>query len=417
MSSLSYYNNDLFNVIPACDLQKIGGKIKSITDLEQYVAMKRKEILDKHKAAFTELRDGKYKGYIQTFVRDESSNKRRVIRAKTRKDLEDKLVSFYTGLSDNGKHTIDECFNEWIEYQSIDKRPSSINYYKSAYKRHFSSVKNIYIEDWGGYEIKVHSKKEIARNKLTQKGYSNYKTVLYGIWHYAKDKKIISYRIEEIADELKRELGHSFYPSKRALNPDDEFVLSVDESNKVKEFCLKSGRLDDLGVAFMLETGIRVGEEVALRKADISLEGNAVYIFTTEERVGSGANYAVSDKPKTEAGIRKVLLTNEAKMIAKMMLEKSNPQSEYLFSDKKIDRYPTKKIRDRLTRICKYVNIKKCSPHTLRRTYITSLYEAGVPEKIIIKQVGHVDYDITEKYYIYDRKTDEEKIAILEKKS
>lgn len=414
--SKGFRDFDLKSIVESCDTLGYGGKISTITDLEHYCSMKRKEILQRHKNSITELRSGKYEGWYQTFAKDEKTGKRKLLRANSRAALDDKILAFYTNTGTVDKHTIEECFNGWIEYLSIDKKPSSIRFYKQVFKRHFMSVKNLYIEDWEEYQIKVFSKKEIARNKLTQKGYSTYKTVLFGFFHFAKDHKYITVRIEEVAEELRRELRGSFAPSKRRLNVDDDYVLSKEEYEKIKDYCVQSGRLDDLGIALMQETGIRVGELASLRKTDVSPDMTKIYIYRTEERVSSGADYAVSDRPKTENGIRKVLLTKEAKGLVDMIIERSNNESDYLFSDIVLERFPTKKFRDRLLRICSYVGIKKRSPHALRRTYITSLYETGVPEDIIIKQVGHVDFDITKKYYIFNRKSDEEMVAYLEKK-
>lgn len=390
--------------------------MNSITDLEHYCFMRRKEIIDYHKGAITEITNGKYKGQYQTNAYDHNTGIRKVLRAKSKSKLEDKIVSFYSSCGNCSKHTIDECFTGWIDYLSIDKRPSSIRFYKQVYKRHFGAVKELYIEDWTGYQIKVFSKKEVSDEQLTQKGYSIFKTVLFGIYHYAKDNGYIDIRIEDVASELKRELRGSFFPSKRMLKQDCEFVLSETEEKKILAFCTNSDRLDDLGIALMLKTGMRVGEEASLLKDDISADRNIIFVSKTEERISTGAEYVVSERPKTVTGIRKVLLTSDAKGIVEKILEKSDSRSGYLFADSQLDRYPAKKFRDRLRRICKYVDIPVYSPHTLRRTYITGLFEKKVPEEIIIKQVGHIDIDITKKYYVFNRRSDEQVIAILEKK-
>lgn len=406
------YNEYVSN---ALTIQNKCGKISTITDLEHYCYMRRKEIIEYHKGAITEITNGKYKGQFQTNAYEPNTGIRKVLRAKSKSELEDKIVTFYSGQDNRSKHTIDECFNGWIDYLSIDKKPSSIRFYKQVYKRHFGAVKELYIEDWTGYQIKVFSKKEVSDEQLTQKGYSIFKTVLFGIYHFAKDNEYIGLRIEDIASELKRELRGSFFPSKRMLRQDCEFVLSEAEEKKILTFCINSDRLDDLGIALMLKTGIRVGEEASLLKDDISADRNIIFVSKTEERISTGAEYVVSERPKTVTGIRKVLLTSDAKEIVERILDKSASQSEYLFADSQLDRYPAKKFRDRLRRICKYVDIPFYSPHTLRRTYITGLFERKVPEEIIIKQVGHIDIDITKKYYVFNRRSDEQVIEILEK--
>ena len=402
------YDINIFNI----ELEH--GKINTITDLEHYCAMRRKEILQNHQATITELQTGKYKGYYQTFINNDTSGNRMVVRAKTRKELEDKLVSIYMGIGDSKKHTIEECHLGWIGYLSIDKKKSTIRLYNSVYKRHFVPIKDLYIEDMTGFDIKTYAKKEVASKKLTQKGYSSFKTNLLGIWHYAKDKGYINLRIEDVTDELKRELRKSFYPSKKLYKQDEDCVLSNSELNKLTDYCLKSERLVDYGIDLLTGTGLRVGELAALKKSDLSPDKKYLLISRTEERISDGADYEIIDKPKTEAGLRKVLLTSDMLRLVEMILAKSDSASEYLFSDKELNRYPTKKFRDRLYRLCRYVNIPKRSPHALRRTYATMLYEKKVPEELIIRQMGHVDIDITKKYYIFNRKSNDELISMLE---
>lgn len=383
-------------------------------DLKQLVeVMKRKEILDNHNKTITEIKNGRYAGYYQTYVHTE--NGRKNIRAKSLTELADKLMTYSQSLIDKNKHTIEECYNGWIEYIKINKKQSTLHSYEKVFKRHFTEIKDKYIEDFSGYEIKVFAKKEVAEKKLTSKGYAALKTDLLGIYHYAKDKAYIDMRIEDVVSDLSRQLRGSFQRSKKSCKKDEDFIFSDEEIKSITDYCLQSDSLVDLGIFLLFGTGLRVGELAALKKTDIESDCQAINISRTEERIGSGANYVISDMPKTITGFRKVLLTENIVDVLKRIKSKSNSASEFLFANEILERFPAKKFRDRLYRLCIILDIPKRSPHAIRRTYASKLYEAGVPENLIIKQMGHIDFEVTKGFYIYNRKSMDEMIHELEK--
>lgn len=385
----------------------------SFIDLEYYIDMTRREILKNHQAKIAELQSGRYKGYYQTYVVDELTGKRKNLRAKSQRELENKLVEHYT--QNNKKHSIEDCYNGRIDDLRINKKPSSIYTYEKVFKRHFSSIQSDNIEDISAYKIKLFMKKEVADKQLTSKAYASLKTVLRGIFHYAIDNEYIDIHIDDILSDLSRQLRGTFRRTKKSEKSDEEFIFFDDEIAQITSYCLESETLVDLGILLLFRTGLRVGELAALKNDDIEKGFRGINISRTEERVGNGATYIVSDTTKTESGTRTVLLTHEASTLLKKINEKSAVNSEYLFSDKVIERYSAKKFRDRLYRLCIILGIPKRSPHAIRRTYASKLYEAGVPEHLIIKQMGHIDFDITKQFYIYNRKNIDELIGELEK--
>ena len=399
ISGLTHFKNDAMR-----------GKM-SLLDLERYLDMTRKEILKQHSRSITELRSGRFKGWFQTFVDDMETGKRRVVRAKTEKELYNKLIEIYSGAT---KHTVEDCYNGWIDYLKVNKKLSTIHSYEKVYKRHFMSIKDKYVEDLSAHEIKMFVKTEVADKELSSKAYASLKTDLLGIYHYAMDMGYVDIRIEDVVLDLGRHLRGSFQRTKKASKEDKDLIFFDDEIARITEFCSGNDTLVDLGILLLFGTGMRVGELAALEDIDIIDEFRAIHVRRTEERISSRADYIVVDTTKTEAGDRKVILTGEVSALVHRILDKSDKTSEYLFADNDLDRYPAKKFRDRLYRICKILGIPSRSPHDIRRTYATKLYEAGVPEHLIIKQMGHIDFNITKSFYIYNRRNLNELIAVLE---
>ena len=81
-----------------------------------------------------------------------------------------------------------------------------------------------------------------------------------------------------------------------------------------------------------------------------------------------------------------------------------SPFTEYLF-EKNGKRMLGKAFSDKLVRICKQNNIYPKTIHRCRKTYCSKLISAGLDHKLITKQMGHTDFNTSEKYYdfnIYD---------------
>jgi len=165
--------------------------IMSMLEVENFVVEMRRRILEGHKAKITQLKNGKYEGYYQTFVRDKD-NKRKIIRDKTRDGLEDKLLVFYTKGTQEEKHTIDECYQGWIDELRPIREKSTICRYERVYNRHFSIIKDKYIEDLKVGDIKSFITKEVVDKNLTIKDYGALKTNLYGIYLFARDNDVIN---------------------------------------------------------------------------------------------------------------------------------------------------------------------------------------------------------------------------------
>ena len=158
----------------------------------------------------------------------------------------------------------------------------------------------------------------------------------------------------------------------------------------------------------MFKTGLRVGELCTLKHSDIN--GNIISIRRTEtmfkDRVTGKIHYDVKEHPKTDAGIRNVIVKNESLWILKK-IRQLNPFGEFLFmrNGKRINSYV---FRNRLYTDCRKTNAVVKSPHKVRKTYGTKLYNSNIPESLICEQMGHTDISCLKKYYYFNRNTEEE---------
>ena len=167
----------------------------------------------------------------------------------------------------------------------------------------------------------------------------------------------------------------------------------------------------NLGILLMFLTGIRIGELVALKHSDFS--GNVFNVRRTETRYvkNGGYVYEVKEFPKSEAGVRTVIIPRDYEWVSRK-IQVTNPFSEYIFV-KNNKRITTQAVRMRLRRICDKLGIYRKSPHKIRKTYGSILLDNHIDNRLIIGQMGHTDILCTEQHYHRNRKGIEKKSAIL----
>lgn len=386
-------------------------KINMEDVLNYVIDMKRKEIKKQYSSQIKQFHKGTYKDYYYIYLRDQE-NKRRLLRKKREEDLIDAIREFIDEV--NTKHTIEECFYGWLaEKTSIQK--STRDVYERVYKRFFKEIKDENIASFTQTKVKDFLKDAVGDGKITHKAYASLKTDLLGIFLFARENGYTNVSIKEVIEDMSTHFRGKFKPSKKSKKKDEELVFFDDEIEVITQFCMESNALVDLGILLMFGSGLRVGELSALKKADIENNYKILNVNKTEQRISSGAEYKIADNPKTEAGIRRVCLTEKYSKLLQKIVELSDDNSEFLFADEECERYSSKKFRDRLSCICNKLQMPHRSPHAIRRTYASILAENGISEPIIIKQMGHVNFSITKAFYIRNRRTTEDIIKELEK--
>ena len=74
----------------------------------------------------------------------------------------------------------------------------------------------------------------------------------------------------------------------------------------------------------------------------------------------------------------------------------------------------TYNFSQRLETICKRSGIQAKSLNKIRKTYGSILIDGKVDESLIISQMGHTDIKTTQNYYYKDRKSTQQKIAVID---
>lgn len=176
-------------------------------------------------------------------------------------------------------------------------------------------------------------------------------------------------------------------------------------------------------IAILLKTGIRRGELLALEWKDIDLEKQ---ILTINKAVKDTPGAPFIGSPKTKAGIRMIPFDKELKEIIESMprivkftrrnsegkKEKFEITPDLVVPGKYSELLSPHNWHRRmylplLSKISAFyqeqgIVVPILSPHEMRHSFGTTLYDNGVDLRTIQKIMGHANLDITSNLYVHD---------------
>lgn len=366
--------------------------------------MKRKELLEKHPYKIWHGKDGKWYTYLP------DARKGRVLRKKTtREAVEDDVIGYLKAEMDDP--TVEDVFLEWIDRKAEMGEVSlpTCERYKIDFGRFFSELGKRRIKSVGEDELEDFLIECIAKHRLTAKGFSNLKIITRGIFKRARKKKYVQFGITELISNM--EVSRRAFKSGR--KPDSEDVFNEEEFAKVERALMDELDIVNLGLLLMFLSGLRVGELAALKWSDV--DGCSIKVQRTETRHRDSSGkyaYGIKESPKTEAGIREVVIPSKCAWILRKIRLK-NPFGEFVF-EKDWKRVKTYSFRKRLYQVCDKAGVPRKSPHKIRKTYASILLDNQVSEKLITELMGHTDIQCTNQFYGRDRKTSERKAEMLD---
>lgn len=162
------------------------------------------------------------------------------------------------------------------------------------------------------------------------------------------------------------------------------------------------------GMDLILNTGMRMGEALALRWTDVDWNKKTISItkniITVKNRTNTGTAYKLilQDTPKTNKS-RRVIPLNKAAINALNDLKEQpgyNPRG-FIIHTAEGKAFGPRNYEQQLGNMCKAAGIRKIGVHALRHTYATRLFEKGVDVKIISELLGHSTTEITYRIYIH----------------
>ena len=314
------------------------------------------------------------------------------------------------GLVKSTSRRFGDYADQWLyTFKLHSVEDSSFDKYESAYLTHIKPA-------FGKMQLaSIHS--EQLQKLLVEKSQTLSHTVVKII--YIILSEIFSYAHSE--GDLSRNPMHNVkMPKKATFKPEREIVaLESDEVRAVEriaEMKSKNGRpciMQAHALVFLVHTGLRCGEFLALKWSDIDFESRIVTVNKNMSMVYDRDKDGVRIKhkkarikcTKTASGNRIVPLNTKA--IAALNSLKAVYREMDIVSDsvavtRKGTTLSSDQLRRVLRRVLAYAGIDKpFTLHQLRHTFATQALNAGIPITVVSKWLGHANISVTYNTYIH----------------
>ena len=383
---------------------------------EKLEQMNKKNVIDNHPYEIsTIMKHGEE--YFLTYVFDETKkNNRRQISAKTMQNLENKI---YEAHKQRNLLTFEKVSREWLKYYKGKVKPQTFSRTMTDYNRFIpecslakKSIKQIETTD-----IENYLEKTILDEKLQEQAYKNLKSLLNGIFKYARRKKYITDNPMDTIDVSTTNLVVLPKKSKEAV------VFTNKERDLIKNHIMKDTANYKTSAPYAIllsfQLGLRVGELITLKWSDIE-EKTKIHIqrqeivydkYDDELNKTAGSVHEVVEYTKTKAGERFLPLTPEARRIldsVKFWNKLHKIKSEYIFADENGKNFNRQRINTCLYSYCVAVGIIKKSSHKIRRSVISNLLDNIVNKVSVQEFAGHEELQTTLNSYYKDVSDDDD---------
>lgn len=410
--------------------------IIDVTDARKQIDMtKRKEILKEHEDMIWHSSDGHWYCYLPDNTKPRN---RRKIKRVTREAIEKVLIDFYLKEKEREREqkrrddmTLEELYNEFMDYKEEMVCSNTIRRMEADWRRFYEPCEELIHKPYKEItkvDIDKFMNQTVNKRNLSSKCFHNMCGIIKQIFNYAVDAEYIEkspYRVnvnkkKVVRAKKKENTTEIFFP--------DEQKLILDEMERR----LRNNPTNTAPLAIKLdfELGVRKGELLALRYSDIKdgkihVQRQVVEDFDISDlKHITSKGFNIVNYTKSDDGDREIPLTATALDLIHR-IKKINRDSGEFFMDYMFvrDSYimSPDAIDTQLRRGCQYVGIPVRTPHKIRKTYASILFNKGIPLDRIRYLLGHADEATTMKFYVFSRMEDDEEtesvISALEENS
>lgn len=400
------------------------------------------ELLQAHLDNFYHIWTSNKGAYISYLPSPDSPKGRKSVSATTLEKLERKIIDFYLELEQkkeeevkkaqeeeekNKLSTLRKLYPVWLKYKGLETTATTyVRRIDTDWKKYYLNdpIIDMDIQTYTKAQLKEWALTAIRQNGLTKTQYYNMSVIIRQALDYATDLGLIK---ENMFNQFT--VDAKLFRKKK--KPDDytQVFLKTErpliEAEAWQEFEEK-GCTSALAIPLAFQIGVRLGELVAIKDTDISSNGKYIHIQRMAQKLerqkSDGTWYpaiwTTVEHAKTSAGDREVYLPEEARRIIKIILDANQENGWhddgflFIHGEKRIT---PRAVDTRIRKYCNHININRKSTHKIRKSYISSLLDAGININQIRLQVGHEDERTTLHNYAFNRATIAENEADLEK--
>lgn len=310
----------------------------------------------------------------------------------------------FTSIRDDIK--LDDWFNRWIEvYKKKSVRPNTLREYTHIYNKNISPF-------LGNRNINSFVKSDI-QTLIDKIADDNYK--------YERQNKIKVILNDMFSRAIEDDLMIKNPAKGVKLRADKElkaFALTAEQQIEFLE--ASKGTFYDNLYNVALNTGLRPGELFALTPNDIHLDEGYIDVNKTlvyQKYLDDTCKTFHIEPPKTKQSYRQVPINSECLKYLEKQFElkdivkhkRPKEQNNYLFVTSYNTPLNSQVYSDSIKAIVKQINLARSfddefplfSGHTLRHTFATRCFEAGVQAKVVQSYLGHATLKMTMDLYTH----------------
>ena len=279
------------------------------------------------------------------------------------------------------KVQINDAIDEWLLYKRCEIKESTYRLYKykcEKYLKVYFANKNLSYFQY--FDLNLY-KNDLLNENLSSK-------TIKGILKYCELKYDMNFKLDLV--------------SKPKTHKKEIKILTEYEQKKLKNYCIESKELREVGILICLYGGLRIGEVCGLKWEDVDIVKRVIYIKRTIQRVylGKKNTKILIGTPKTENSIRKIPMANIIYEKLRTIKAKSCEKA-YLLTGSTEKFIEPRNFQYWFIRDLKKCNIEKYNFHALRHTFATNCIKVGMDVKSLSEILGHSDVSITLNRYVH----------------
>lgn len=192
-------------------------------------------------------------------------------------------------------------------------------------------------------------------------------------------------------------------PTQSAVKKKKKEVCGYDKNEQIRLMkVLRTLERTGYGAAIlMMESGLRVGECLALKWEDILWERKAISVNKTLIRITNKNRMIVQEGAKSFTSNRSIPISSLAYKLLEQLSQKAETLNGYIFAG--VDGRPIsyEAMRYQIKLACAAAEVPYKGQHAFRHTFATNCYNRGADVKVLSKLLGHSDVSITFNVYIH----------------
>ena len=266
--------------------------------------------------------------------------------------------------------TLEEFKERFLEYSVVNNKPSTVYAKRWVLKDHLvPAFGKRRLDTIGPADVETYKARKLKEGQ-SAKSVNNHLGVLRKLLNLAAEWEVLPH-----APKVKQ---------LRVVHSEIEF-LSFEETERF----LRAAALEwKVFLVTALKTGLRVGELLALKWADVDLVAGRIVVRRT----------LWHDQEGTPKGgrTREVPLSNEAVATLK---GHRHLKGSYVFCEVDGTRLTHSRVKDVVPSTCKKAGLaKRLTTHDLRHTFASHLVMRGITLKAVQELLGHATMDMTMRY-------------------